>query len=67
MGPSCICCSSLGDVLVVMDIFDEGQTNIVRHTVSTTKQTIQFAAQGRYLFITAVYCNIDCTKNIVKI
>lgn len=49
-----------------MDNFDEGQTNIVRYTVSTAKQTIQFAAQGRYLFLTAVYCNIDCTKNIVK-
>lgn len=64
--PSFICCSSSGDFMVVMDNFDDEQTKIVRYSGSTEKQTIQFDAQGRRIFMTALYCNIDCTKNIVK-
>lgn len=64
--PSFICCSSSGDFMVVMDNFDEEQTKIVRYSGSTEKQTIQFDAQGRRIFMTALYCNIDCTKNIVE-
>lgn len=49
-----------------MSNFDEEKTKIVRYSGSTEKQTIQFDAKGRCLFITAVYCNFDCTKNIAE-
>lgn len=62
--PLGLCCSSTGDLLVIMDSDDFEQTKVVRYSGSTEKQTIQWNEQGQPLFLTAKLVDFKCiTEN----
>ena len=62
--PLGLCCSSTGDLLVIMDSDDFEQTKVVRYGGFEEKQTIQWNEQGQPLFLTAHLPDFKCiTEN----
>lgn len=49
--PLYVCCSSLGDFLVVIDDLTENKSKVMRYSGSTGKQAIQFNAEGECLYM----------------
>lgn len=62
--PFYICCSSSGDILVVMDNLKGNESKVVRYSGSTEKQSIQFDGKGQRLYSNLDEC--ECTKYIVE-
>lgn len=64
--PFYVCCSSSGDILVVMDNLKGNNSKVVRYFGSTEKQSIQFDGKGQSLYSTLGECPCSCSKNIVE-
>ncbi|XP_061192327.1 E3 ubiquitin-protein ligase TRIM71-like [Saccostrea echinata] len=61
--PHSVCCSSSGDLLVIMESKENSQTKVVRYSGSTEKQTIQFDDEDNLLFSSALNSYRSITEN----
>ena len=77
--PLCLCSTTSGDLLVIMESDDDKPTKVVRYSGSTKKQTIQWDDQGKPLYSSGYYykylsenrnsdiCVADCEAGAVVV